>query len=69
MQITAEAVLGRGSEERLNAIRQVGRAAWAIDDSGKSHEETENFSTATYTLTQQGISIGSSTKFAWLRCN
>ena len=67
--ITAEAQRGRGSEDRVNAVRQIGRGKWAIDEGGKSQEETDTFSTATYTLTREGFAVSVDGRTSrWVRC-
>lgn len=69
MVIMAETQGDRGDEEHVNAVRPLGRNAWAIDASGDAELGVETFTSATYALTRDGFALtANGHRTEWLRC-
>ncbi len=58
-----------GFVERVNVVRRIGAQAWQIDTSHTvDGQDGEIFSTATYTLTRNGLKIGLGKSQNWVSC-
>lgn len=56
--------------QRINSVRRVGPQSWQVYGSHRidAADEPEIFTTTTYTLTRDGLSMGQNSSQVWLQC-